>query len=101
MTRARYACAVGVLIGAFAAMPAMAALSCEQIFAITQAAVKYRDQGYSLKQVLAALKDVEAENKLTAAEMTALTNAVTATYLGQLSPEEVALECIKVRDQKR
>lgn len=90
----------GVLIGALTAMPSIAALTCEQILAITQAAVKYRDQGYSLKQVLTALKEVEAENKLSSAEMSALTNAVTATYLRQASPEEVALECIKVRDAK-
>jgi hypothetical protein len=74
---------------------ASAALSCEQLLAAGQAAVRYRDEGYSLNQVLAALKDVEVENKLNKAELDVLLKAVSASYLSQASPEEIALECVK------
>ncbi|RPI45978.1 MAG: hypothetical protein EHM59_08675 [Betaproteobacteria bacterium] len=73
---------------------ASAALTCEQLFAVVQEAVRYRDQGYSLSQVLTALKGVEAENKLTKAELDLLHKSVSASYLSQASPEEITLECV-------
>jgi len=74
---------------------ASAALTCEQLLAVTQEAVRYRDQGHSLTQVMAALKDVEAENKLNKVELDVLHKAVSAAYLSQASPEEITLECVK------
>lgn len=81
--------------------PARAAVSCEQVFAIAQTAVRYRDQGYSLDQVLGALKDVDPQSKLSAAELEILRKAVTATYLGSATSEEVALECVQVRGSSK
>jgi hypothetical protein len=79
-----------------AAEPA-AGLSCERLFALVQAAVSYRDQGYSLAQVLAGLREVQAEGKLSAAELETLRRAITLAYLGQASAEEIALECVRAR----
>jgi len=86
------------LLGAFllAVHPqARAALTCEQLLAVTQEAIRQRDQGYSLTQVSAALKDVETQNNLTKAEFDVLQKAVSAAYLSQASPEEITLECVK------
>ena len=83
-----------------AAEPA-AGLTCEQIFAVAQTALRYRDQGYTLNQVLAEMKGVNAEGKLTAAELDTLRRALTLAYLGNASPEEIALECISVRDRSK
>jgi len=78
-----------------ASAPAYAALTCEQLFAVVQAAVRYRDEGYSLSQVLAAVKDVQTEHQLTKQEMELLNKSVSATYLSQATPEEIMLECVK------
>jgi len=78
-----------------------AALTCEQVYAVSQASVRYRDQGHALHQVLAALREVEVENKLSAIELKLLHNAVAIAYLGQASPEEIALECVQSRRLKR
>lgn len=80
---------------------AEAALTCEQVYAVSQASVRYRDQGHALHQVLAALREVEAENKLSAIELQLLHNAVSIAYLGHASPEEIALECVQSRRLKR
>ncbi len=80
---------------------AWAALTCEQVYAVSQASVRYRDQGHALHQVLAALKDVEVQNKLSAIELELLHKAVSIAYLGQASPEEIALECVQSRRLKR
>ena len=88
-------------LGLLPCAPAAAALSCEQVFAITQAAVRYRDQGYSLEQVLSALKGVDPDNKLTGVELEALRNAVSLAYLGHAGPEEIALECMQARGQAK
>lgn len=77
--------------------PCYAALTCEQLFAVSQTAVQYRDQGYSLTQVLAGLKSVDAEGKLTPPELEILRRAVTAAYLGHASPKEIAYECVQAR----
>jgi hypothetical protein len=82
-----------------AAAESPAGLSCEQIFAVAQTALRYRDQGYSLNQVLAEMRGVNAEGKLTAAELDTLRRAITLAYIGNASPEEIALECISVRDR--
>jgi hypothetical protein len=82
-----------------AAAESPAGLTCEQIFAVAQTALRYRDQGYTLNQVLAEMRGVNAEGKLTAAELDTLRRAITLAYIGNASPEEIALECISVRDR--
>ena len=87
---------LALVLGALLALPqsAAAALTCKQVFAIAQAAVQYRDEGRSLKQVMAALKDVEEQQKLNATEMNVLRNAVSMAFLSNATPEEIALECV-------
>ena len=81
-----------------AAAEQVSGLTCEQIFAVAQTALRYRDQGYTLNQVLEQMKGLNAEGKLTAAELDTLGRVLTLAYMGNASPEEIAIECIKVRD---
>jgi len=74
-----------------------AALTCEQVFAIAQSVVRYRDQGYSLDQVLGGLKGIDADGKVTAAELDVLRKSITVVFMSQATPEEVTLECVQVR----
>lgn len=86
----------GVMAPAFAA-DAGAKLTCEQIYAVAQTSVRYRDQGHALSQVLAALEADSVKNKLDGAQFALLRNAVSVVYLGNATPEEVALECMRVQ----
>jgi hypothetical protein len=82
------------------AMPATAALTCEQLFAIAESTVQFRDQGYSLQQVLGGLKDKEIGAKLAAGEVQVLHKTVTAVYLGNATAAEIALECKEATPKK-
>ena len=75
-------------------------LTCERLYAVAKSAVQYRDEGYTLKQVLAALKSEQDEGKLTAGEIETLRKAITLVYLGNAWPEEVAIECRNARGAK-
>jgi hypothetical protein len=77
-----------------------AGLTCEQLYAAAKSAVQYRDEGYSLSQVLAALKSVQSEGKLTAAEIETLRKAITFAYLSTAWPEEIALECKRTKEKR-
>lgn len=83
--------------GVLAAGAADGALTCEQIYAVAQAAVRYRDQGLSLDQVLGGLRGLEAQNKLSAQEVEVLRRAVSVSYMGNAAPEEIALDCVQGR----
>ena len=87
-----------VAVAGFSA-PAPAALSCEQLFVIAESTVQFRDQGHSLQQVLAGLKDKELA-KLTAEEMQVLHKTVTAVYLGNATAGEIALACKEAAPRK-
>jgi hypothetical protein len=97
LTRAA-AAAIALVLALLLAAPASAALTCEQLIVIAETAVRYRDQGYTLNQVLAELKSVDRDNRLTAAELDVLRNSVSLVYLGNASPKEVALECVQARE---
>jgi hypothetical protein len=87
--------------GTCAAAEQATGLTCEKIVAVAQTAVRYRDQGYSLEQVLKGLKEVETEGKLSAGEIATLRKTVTAAYLSQATPEEIAVECLRVLGGKK
>lgn len=72
-------------------------LTCEQIFAVAQTAIRYRDQGHALAQVLAALDGSDVKQRLDDAQVALLRNAVSIAYLGNATPEEIALECVRTR----
>ena len=93
------------LAGAFAAFAgfsaaASAALTCEQLFVIAESAIQQRDQGHSLQQVLAGLKDQALVAKLTAEELQVLHKTVTAVYLGNATAGEIALACKEAAPKK-
>lgn len=99
---------VAALVVAFTAAPRAAekspaaiGLSCEQLVAVVESAVQMRDHGHSLQQVLAELKIVEAEGKLSAEQLQVLRKSVTAAYLGNASIEEIALACKEAREKRR
>jgi len=95
----RWATPLLLALALAAAEPSYAELGCEQIYGVLQEAVKYRDQGYSLQQVLAGLKGVDAGGKVTAEELQTLQKSVNAVYLGTSSPEEIALVCRESRSK--
>ena len=45
--------------------------------------------------------EVEAEGKLSAGEIATLRKTVTAAYLSQATPEEIAVECLRVLGGKK
>ena len=96
MRRLVPACALAVaatLANAGAAPAAAPTLTCEQMFAIAESALQYRDQGSTLQQVLAGLHDKEISARLSADEVQVLRKTVTAVYLGNATAAEIALAC--------
>jgi hypothetical protein len=87
------------LIAAAVCAPAHAELSCEQLFAVVKRSIEFRDEGYSLQQVLTALK-ADSEGKFTTEEAEVLRKTVNAVYLGSASAEEIALACAEGRNRK-
>jgi len=88
------------LTGAVFAAEPQAGLGCEQIYEIVKEAARYRNQGQTLDQVLRGLKEIETQRALAPAEADALRKAVSLVYLGEASPEEITLECVKSRKKK-
>lgn len=72
-------------------------LTCEQVFAVAQAAVRFRDQGQRLDQVLDSLNVLDAQKRLDAAQMQVLRTAVSTAYLGSATPEEIGIACLEAR----
>ena len=75
-------------------------LTCEQLYAAAKSAVQYRDEGYTLSQVLATLKSAQAEGKLTPTEIETLRKAMTFAYLHTAWPEEIAIECQRAKEKR-
>ncbi len=103
MPRIRYryvlaGCAVWAL--ACPTLAATAGLSCEQLFAAAESVVQFRDQGYSLQQILDGLKGGDLEAKLSDDEIRVLRKTMTAVYLSNASIDEVTLACRQARGDK-
>jgi hypothetical protein len=81
------------------AFPAQAdaTLTCEQVYAVAQSSVRFRDQGLALAQVLAVLDGNDIRSKFGGAQIALLRDAVSLAYLGNATPEEIALECVRAR----
>lgn len=79
------------------AADAVSALTCEQLYAVAQASVRYRDQGLALDRVLAVLEHADARSKLDGRQMQVLRDVVSVAYLGNATPEEIALVCVRNR----
>ena len=88
-----HAALLALVFSAALAGEAKMGLTCEQLFAVVKSALQYRDQGYSLQQVQAGLQGPDIEGKLSQEDVQRLRQAVTAVYLGNVSAEELAVEC--------
>ena len=75
-------------------------VTCEQLFGVAKSALQYRDEGYTLSQVLASLKNAQGEGKLTAQEAETLRKVITMVYMSNATPEEVGMECRDARGAK-
>jgi hypothetical protein len=99
--RYRHLLAAGTAFALAGPAPAAeSGLNCGQLYAVMERAVQFRDQGYSLQQVLNGLKGDAIEAKLSADEMQVLRKSVTAVYLGNASVEEIVLACREARGDK-
>ena len=72
---------------------AAAAVSCEQLGGMAEAAVQLRNQGDTLQTVLGEADKLEASGKFTADELARIRSVVRAAYLGDRTPVEVLQEC--------
>ena len=81
--------------------PPASGLSCERLVVIAEDTLKYRDEGYTLSQVLAAVKGLQSEGKLTAAEVETVRKTITMTYMSSATPREVATECLELQKAKK
>jgi len=70
-----------------------AAVTCEQFGAIAQQTVQLRDQGASLKRLLADVDKGEMRDKLTPQELAVVRDVVRHSFNGILSPAEVVEAC--------
>lgn len=83
------------------AQPAPAQLNCEQIVASAQTAVKLRDQGVTLSQVLAETEKAEMRQRFRPDELGVIRQAVRLAYTGEISVYELADACAEGKDGKR
>lgn len=72
---------------------AHAALSCEQLVAVSQTSIALRDQGQSLSQVLAEIERSEIRQALDAQEVNLLRQIVRISFTSEFSPSEVLAAC--------
>ncbi len=76
---------------------AQAELSCAQIGVVAEQTNKYRDDGYSLKEVLRELAKLEKTNQLTAEEIELLQRVAAKTFVREATPYEIVKECERPR----
>jgi hypothetical protein len=87
----RHLIAAGLLL--FAAGPAAAQMSCEQLVASAQAGIALRDRGASLRQVLAEIEKSELRERFKPEELALMRRALQLTYTGEVSVYELAETC--------
>lgn len=75
------------------ALPAAAAVSCEQLGQLALSTEQMRDQGVSLEQISRDLDALAARGQLSAADAAAVQKAVRDAFLRTRSPNETVLEC--------
>lgn len=78
--------------GIAAAQPARAELGCDQLVAGAQAAIALRDQGASLRAVLAEL-DKGAAGRFSPEDLAMLRRAAQLAYTGEISVYELSETC--------
>ena len=70
-----------------------AALSCEQLVAVSQTTLSLRDQGVGLSAVLAEVERGDARQNLDAGEINLLRQIVRISFTSEFSPREVLEAC--------
>jgi hypothetical protein len=70
-----------------------AALNCEQLVSVSQAAIALRDQGLSLSEVLAEVERGELRQSLDAQEINLLRQIVRISFTSEYSPREILEAC--------
>lgn len=73
---------------------AEAALSCEQLVAVSQTTLSMRDQGMSLSAVLAEIETAEIRANLDAQQINLLRQIVRVSFTSEFSPREVHEACV-------
>jgi hypothetical protein len=76
-----------------AAIPAQAALECDQVIAAAQAAIKLRDDGMSLNAVMRDMENSNLQQKLDAKEVNLLRQIVRMSFTSETSLHEIAESC--------
>ena len=71
-----------------------AALSCEQLVAVSQSTLSLRDQGMSLSAVLAEVEQADMRANLDAQEINLLRQIVRISFTSEFSPREVHEACV-------
>ena len=72
---------------------AVAALSCEQLVAVSQTTLALRDQGHTLSEVLADVERGDIRQALDAQEINLLRQIVRVSFTSEFSPREVLEAC--------
>lgn len=83
------------------AQPVPAQLNCEQIVASAQTAIRLRDQGMSLNQVLSETEKAEMRQRFRPDELGVIRQAVRLAYTGEISVYELADACAEGGSGKR
>ena len=79
---------------AFGAAPcAHAELTCAQVGKTILATIEYRDQGFSLSQVIGSVDKLKSTNQFTDEELEKLRVIVKLSYLQSRSPQEILEAC--------
>jgi len=82
-----------LLAGLLLAAPVSAELTCEQLVASAEAGIALRDQGATLKYVLAQTEKPEMRDRLKPDELATLRRVIRLTYTGEVSVYELAGSC--------
>lgn len=82
-----------IVVSVLLSLPARAELSCEQLVASVQAGISLRDQGSTLKQILAETEKTEMRERLKPDELAIIRRAIRLTFTGEVSVDELAENC--------
>lgn len=83
------------------ALPVRAELSCDQLVATAQAGIALRDQGSTLRQVLAEADKAELRERFKPEELAVMRRALQLTYTGEVSMHELATSCAESKGNSK
>jgi len=80
---------------------AQAALTCDYVAKVALAAIDYRDQGYSLAQVMKSVDPLKDSGKFTDEELEKLRQVIKLSFLQTLSTAEIVEACLDEEKAKK